>query len=122
MWFPQKKSIDFLNKALSLPSTGHEQDWELELSDPARIKEFIEFYKNNHHLDFDIKCSLMALLIASFEDSFFDSRFDFSLWKRFLGISRKEVNVFKKSSFLWTQKDAEQSEFVVFLKKNVINF
>jgi hypothetical protein len=39
-----KDSIQFLNTQLGLPATGTEQDWEIEMANPQRISQFIDFY------------------------------------------------------------------------------
>ena len=44
-----------------------EQDWDLIMSDPGRIPEFIKIYKNDK-LDDDQKFALMELIVSSFDD------------------------------------------------------
>lgn len=62
-----KEAIESLNKNLSLPSTGMEQDWEIELSNSNRIEEFVSFYKNSS-LNEGEKKALMSLIVASYDD------------------------------------------------------
>jgi hypothetical protein len=62
-----KEAIESLNKNLSLPSTGMEQDWEIELADLNRIEEFVSFYKNSS-LNEEEKKALMSLIVASYDD------------------------------------------------------
>ncbi len=62
-----KDAIEYLNKNLSLPSTGIEQDWEIELADLNRIEEFVLFYRNSS-LNEEEKRALMSLVIASYDD------------------------------------------------------
>jgi hypothetical protein len=52
---------------LSLPFTGVEQDWEVELASSGRVNEFVSFYRNSY-LYIDEKKALMALIIASYDD------------------------------------------------------
>lgn len=59
-----KASIERLNEQLSLPATGGEQDWEVELADPTRIGEFLAFYARAD-LASDDKAALMSLMLAS---------------------------------------------------------
>ncbi len=61
------EAIEYLNRELALPSTGREQDWEIELADSNRINEFISFLENKPLSD-DKKFALMALIIGSLED------------------------------------------------------
>lgn len=70
MWFPTNNSKKFLNFALSLPTTGAEQDWEIEMSNPNRISDFIAFFSETPELSYDQKHALVALILASFEDSY----------------------------------------------------
>lgn len=60
----KKASIDTLNRELSLPATGDEQDWDIELADPARIGEFLTFYRRAD-LTSDDRVALMCLMLAS---------------------------------------------------------
>ena len=46
---------------------GAEQDSDLIMSDPGRIAEFINIYKNDK-LDDDQKFALMELIVSSFDD------------------------------------------------------
>lgn len=63
----KKEAIESLNDKLSLPATGIEQDWEVELADPNRVTEFLSYYKN-HTLSSDEKKALMSLILASYDD------------------------------------------------------
>ncbi len=62
-----KDAIEYLNKNLSLPATGMEQDWEIELADLNRIEEFVLFYRNSS-LGEEEKKALMSLVVASYDD------------------------------------------------------
>lgn len=63
----KKEIIKQLSKDLSLPYTGIEQDWDIEMANPNRIDEFIEFYKESNLYD-DKKEAVMSLILASYED------------------------------------------------------
>lgn len=65
--FVRQDTLKRLSENLSLPYTGTEQDWELEMADASRIDEFIEYYKNNL-LSKDEKYALISLIIASYDD------------------------------------------------------
>ena len=58
-----------INELLSLPASGREQDWEIELADPDRVEEMIEAAANTN-LDYDERCALALLTIASIEELF----------------------------------------------------
>lgn len=63
----KREIIEQLSKELMLPYTGLEQDWDLEMADPNRINDFLEFY-HQHDLPTDRKKALMSLVLASYED------------------------------------------------------
>lgn len=63
----KKAILEQLSKKLSLPFTGVEQDWEIEMANSNRIDEFIKFYKEND-LSEDMKMATMALILASYDD------------------------------------------------------
>ena len=63
----KKEIIEELSYELSLPYTGIEQDWEIEMANPERIKDFITFYQNNN-LNVEKKVALMALILSSYDE------------------------------------------------------
>jgi hypothetical protein len=63
----KKEVIEQLSKDLSLSFTGIEQDWDLEMANSKRIKEFLIFYKQND-LTIDKKVALMSLILSSYDD------------------------------------------------------
>lgn len=62
-----KEDITYLNKLLNLPATGDEQDWDIELADPARLSEFLVTFKALA-LTPSVKKAFLALIIASYDD------------------------------------------------------
>lgn len=68
MYILNNEATDSLNRLLHLHATGNEQDWDIELAAPARIGEFLTFFKRNGSLDKAQKQALMALIIASCEE------------------------------------------------------
>ena len=65
-----EKSIRRINRMLSLPVTGHEQDWDLEMSDPTRLSEFIALYRRaGDNFEVRDKQALMALILASCQEA-----------------------------------------------------
>ncbi|MDP9957139.1 hypothetical protein J2X97_002805 [Epilithonimonas hungarica] len=63
----KKEIFEQLSKELRLPYTGIEQDWDLEMANSKRLKDFIEFYRGNE-LSSEKKIAIMSLIIASYED------------------------------------------------------
>lgn len=81
MTYPTKEAITSLNRVLSLPATGREQDWDVELADPARASEFIT-YLENQSLNGDEKRALMALILGSLDDLAHEEGIAPELWHR----------------------------------------
>ena len=67
MRHPNRLAIDNLNALLKLPFEPWMQDWEIQLADPNRVNEFCQLYTQLD--DEDEKFTLMALIIASLEES-----------------------------------------------------
>lgn len=63
----KKETIEKLSKDLSLPYTGVEQDWYLEMANSNRITDFLNFYKQNN-LTINEKIALMSLILSSYDD------------------------------------------------------
>ncbi|MCA9420838.1 MAG: hypothetical protein KC592_07460 [Nitrospira sp.] len=61
-----KHAMEFLNRELALEARGDEQDWEIELCNPERLVEFINFYKKIDRDD-DVDFALVSLIAASFD-------------------------------------------------------
>lgn len=62
---PTAAAIDRLTTMLRLPPGG--QDWEIEVADAARVGEFLDAYEAGG-LDDDERFTLMALIVASYDD------------------------------------------------------
>jgi len=63
----RKEIIEQLSKELSLPYTGIEQDWDIEMANSKRINDFLKFYQQNDLSD-DRKTAVMSLILASYDD------------------------------------------------------
>lgn len=65
---PKKDAELAINKLLSLPATGNEQDWEYELSDASKIDQMLDLLGSSA-LDMDQAGALALLLISSIQDA-----------------------------------------------------
>jgi hypothetical protein len=108
MKFLSTEAVLFLNKVLSLPATGLEQDWEVELADPNRINEFVSFYENSI-LNSDQRYALMALIIASLEDLSYIKPIESVLWRRISSIILKEYELYRPLIDYWSLVDEKCS-------------
>ncbi len=100
MWFPSNSAKEFLNSFLKLPATGKEQDWEIELSNPNRLLEFIIFLEKTD-LSYDQKQALIALILASFEDADWQGILTENLWNRFTKQVSPEIDNLKDVMSPW---------------------
>lgn len=64
--WPSPDAVKYLNTLLSLPATGDEQDWEVELSDDQRVQEWLTLFVGNE-LDLERRSALFLLIMCSIE-------------------------------------------------------
>ncbi|MDR6182126.1 hypothetical protein [Asaia bogorensis] len=83
MWIPSKQTKIHVEHLLDLPSTGREQDWEIELADSHRIGEFIKKFIERP-LKEDVMLAIFAIIISSFNDSLVDGSFSIKDWVFFV--------------------------------------
>lgn len=65
--WPAREATEAVKRLLNLPATGHEQDWEIELADPARLDDILRALATTR--DFETRCALALLSIAALEDA-----------------------------------------------------
>ncbi|MET0310296.1 MAG: hypothetical protein ABW023_16440 [Sphingomonas sp.] len=68
---PTQKAVTYLNRALALPATGAEQDWELELADPNKLTLMVELLDSNT-LDEETRSALVVLILHSMQQAYDD--------------------------------------------------
>lgn len=94
--------IEQLSKELSLPYTGIEQDWDIEMADSNRINDFFKFYQQND-LSVDKKIAVMSLIIASYDDFLNENDLEVDdRWKDVSSILETEKVVFVDLINYWT--------------------
>lgn len=54
---PKAGAEGIINRLLNLPTTGKEQDWEIELADPTKIDEMLDVLELSN-IDFETKVRL----------------------------------------------------------------
>lgn len=90
----KKEILKHLSQELLLPFTGIEQDWDIEMADSNRIKDFIKFYEDKE-LSLDEKVALVALIIASYNDFLEENNLQIDrIWN-----SIKRILEFEKDNF-----------------------
>ena len=87
-----KAAIDRLSECLGLTLEPYMQDWEVECSDPARVGEFLDFYRAGTRDD-DERFTLMALILGSFEEYHGTDEPDPLTWERIKLILTADVGL-----------------------------
>ncbi|WP_223577897.1 hypothetical protein [Sphingobacterium sp. GVS05A] len=109
----KEKVIAALSKTLSLPYTGTEQDWDIEMADSNRINEFIDLY-HQYDLAFEEKTALMSLIVASYDD--YLNEYDLAVdcrWDRIKAMLSKDKRYFVELIDYWSL-DNEHDENHIF--------
>jgi len=75
-YFLKSEAKKRLNDVLELPAIGIEQDWEVELADKRRWKEFLQLLVSSRFpANSEEEIALAALLIGSIDDAISDEEF-----------------------------------------------
>lgn len=101
-----------VNKLLSLPASGREQDWEFELADPNRIEEMLNA-ASTVELNHDEKCALALVLVASIEEAIESGLADRDLIARSRSILRDDGEVLEAMKFYWIEQCRASNEETV---------
>ena len=100
--------MEQLSKELSLPYTGTEQDWDIEMADSNRIDEFIKFYKESHLCD-DKKVAVMSLILASYDDLLNENNLEIDdRWNEIKSILKSEMIIFVDLIDYWSLSNEEE--------------
>lgn len=100
--YPTWEAMVLLERELSLPATGEEQDWDIELADPSRVDEFLR-YLESHDLSEDARFALMALIIASLDDLSYEGDLDAGLVKRTVALLEAGRPLYDDLILYWRQ-------------------
>ncbi|MHA7831415.1 MAG: hypothetical protein ACX93O_09960 [Flagellimonas sp.] len=97
--------MEQLSKELSLPYTGTEQDWDIEMADSNRIDEFIKFYNESNLCD-DKKVAVMALILSSYDDLLNENNLEIDKrWNGIRLILKSEKLIFNDLIEYWSLND-----------------
>lgn len=109
-----KEDIVYLNNLLNLPAKGDEQDWDIELADPARLSEFLATFKA-FHLTLSVKKAFLALIIASYDQLLqYDPDDDDFYWTSIKGLMSLEKHEHIALLKYWSLEDSLYNEDDVF--------
>jgi hypothetical protein len=110
--YPTKNAIVFLNKALNLPATGREQDWDIELADANRVNEFVDYFEN-HALDKEYKLALMALIMGSLEEASCGKSIPKEIWERVTRLLRSDPTLYADLVKRWAPQGDDHDDFAI---------
>ncbi|MDR1504776.1 MAG: hypothetical protein LBT43_20185, partial [Prevotella sp.] len=97
----KKEIIKQLSKRLSLPYTGTEQDWDIEMADATRINFFLHYFCNNK-LSEEERFALMSLIIASYDDYLNEYEINADeIWNTIKTILEKERSLYSEIINYW---------------------
>ena len=106
----RKEAIESVSRKLSLPFTGVEQDWEVEIAASERLVEFVSFYKNSS-LSSDEKMVLMSLILASYDDFLNETDTDeYEIWDEIVSLIEIDKDFFKELLNYWSMDEENNPE------------
>jgi hypothetical protein len=111
MWFPQESAKTILNEILYLNSTGREQDWDIELSDPDRIDDFLTLLKATREVEMEE--ALLSLILSSFEDAKYEEKFRVADWEQLTGILVAKNRDYSLVIEKWLPKNMSTGNFKI---------
>ncbi len=109
--FLDKSSTNKLNLVLNLHATGDEQDWDIELASPERIREFVDFYESKS-LEIHDQYALLALILASFEELLEQNKEDKITWNRIKSILNSSEQ-YNPLIIYWQNSQFHLSKFLI---------
>ena len=109
----KKEIIEQISKELSLPFTGMEQDWDIEMADSNRVNDFLEFYIESDLSD-DKKMAVMSLILASYEDFLNDNDLEIDdRWNKIRSILDSEKLIFVDLIDYWSLRNEVDNIFQI---------
>ena len=105
----KKESIDRLTAQLALKATGHEQDWEIELADAARINDFLAAY-HDQLLCIEDRRALMALVLASADEYVSKEGQVPEEWTRIAQLLSQEEGLHREAIAYWKREGENDPE------------
>lgn len=103
--FPTAAAIERLDSILGFSSDQYSQDWEIELADGTRLREFVELYHTGH-LDNDERFTLMALIVASAHDAIDSQTLEADMWDRIHNLLVRDADLHAHTIHYWCCADA----------------
>lgn len=102
--YSQRKSIDKLSRRFHLRTDPQMQDWEVEVSDPKRVMDFVNAYGDTD-FDDDDRFALMALIVASLDDAIAQGLDVVETWNRVVPLLRRDAGLHASTLSYWSRGD-----------------
>ncbi|WPU94514.1 hypothetical protein SNE25_03135 [Mucilaginibacter sabulilitoris] len=103
MLSPYQNAVKYLNELFHLPASGQEQDWDIEMADPKRLKEFTDAFEINMPLA--VKQALLSLILASYDDFLkSDKDLDNHQWNKIKSIIEAEPHHYEQLLIYWAME------------------
>lgn len=107
------RMLEDLSKKLSLPYTGNEQDWDIEMADPERLDYFLDYFQN-HNLSDDEKVLLLSLILASYDDYLNQNVINIdSKWSIIENIVKENRTIYSEVLDYWALKNNDNDLFKI---------
>lgn len=98
------------------------QDWDIENASSNRLIEFINYYKENN-LNNDEKMTLMALVLASFDEYLNENKMESEkLWENILILIKEDRFLFEGLLYSWSMLKYFQNMYEVTGSYNNIKY
>ncbi|GGH61392.1 hypothetical protein GCM10008014_36780 [Paenibacillus silvae] len=103
-----EKAINSLKTKINFQQseTSYSQDWEYEVSDSSRIKEFMYLYENIE-LNKDEQFALMTVIVSSYNDALEEGKIDEEIQEKILFFLFNESDIHRNIILEWAMLDEE---------------
>lgn len=99
---PTAEARETLNRLLSLPATGDEQDWELELTDAAKLPQMLRLLEDAS-LGIEKRSALVLLLVHTIDELIAEGGDGAEPLARLRWQLRSDPKVLSRMRFYWDQ-------------------
>lgn len=113
MRYQTRSAIDRLNRLLHLPYEPWIQDWDIQLADPNRVREFCQLYTQLQ--DEDEKFTLMTLIVASLDEKLQANEHDEKLIEEVKALLSSGFDLHKDTIEYWCHFEEDNPDYYWFV-------
>jgi len=106
--YPTSSARKSLAARFGLPYDDHDQDWEWQIADARRFREFLFVYQSEP-LDADERLSLMEILIQCVDDMGSGDAFD-AAWRQIEPLLLRDAALLCATITYWSGQDIDDSD------------